>query len=381
MFRKTLSDNKDDGSRADSIKVDLKRKAPPDLNNNESENTLIKEHYSGLRLKNQLVTPSQLASHMNSRRYIQLAKIKSSIDKHEGDIIGDWVTIALIAEKSSPRTASNGKKYCVMKMTDLTPFDASRLGTITVFLFEKSFERHWKEVVGSVVALLNPKLVPPNDTNHSYALEIDHPDKFLKIGMSMDFALCRHETCKGIINKEAGEYCEFHAIKAYKKSKLHRAEFAAATSNFIIGDPTQKAKKKASKEASYAFQNTTVFVGAKIEDESERLDSGMAKFKAKYASSNGEESKEALDHLMAQPTAGAKHLRIARNETARVKRPQNLFTPEQLQKMGYLPTGSRQKQDKKNLVEKGDDAAEEKVEGQVEGQVDYIELTDEDSDG
>ncbi|TPX41662.1 hypothetical protein SeMB42_g05480 [Synchytrium endobioticum] len=346
----------------------------PDATHQDAVST---EYYSTLRLKNRLVSSAQLKEHTQGRKFVKLCQISSQIDKTQQDIEGNWITIGAIGEKSQPKIASNGKKFCILKLTDFA-FVGGKLNLITVFLFEKAFERHWKEATGCVIALLNPKLVPPNDNNQAYALSIDNPDKIMKIGTSADFAVCRVENCRGVINKSLGGKCEFHNMRAYKKHKLHRSEFAAATNIFTIGDPQENAKQKKQQqtETSYMVQDTAIYVGESVHGDRDKKTSGVGQFRASHPQS-APISKEKLDWLMSQPTAGARHLRLARNAKAptpaQVRK--KVFNAEQLSKMGYLSPAAP-------ITERKSSLNQVTVENQPDEKKkpEFIELTDEEDD-
>ena len=63
-----------------------------------------------------------------------------------------------------------GDKYTIWKLSDLS----SQTAVISLFLFGKSYQEHWKTSVGTVVALLNPSIMPgkevrthsPDDKTH-----------------------------------------------------------------------------------------------------------------------------------------------------------------------------------------------------------------------
>ena len=76
-----------------------------------------------------------------------------------GDIEGDWVTIAVLVDKLPPRDSAKGKKFVVWKLSDLS----SQSAIISLFLFGKAFQEHWKTAQGSVVALLNPSFLPDRE--------------------------------------------------------------------------------------------------------------------------------------------------------------------------------------------------------------------------
>ena len=61
----------------------------------------------------------------------------------------DWVTIAVLTEKSAPRISANGSKYAIWKLQDLRGY------SISLFLFSAAYELRWKEEPGNVFVVLN----------------------------------------------------------------------------------------------------------------------------------------------------------------------------------------------------------------------------------
>ena len=53
------------------------------------------------------------------------------------------------------RDTVKGDKYTIWKLSDLS----SQTAVISLFLFGKSYQEHWKTSVGTVVALLNPNIM------------------------------------------------------------------------------------------------------------------------------------------------------------------------------------------------------------------------------
>ena len=85
-----------------------------------------------------------------------MIKIPSISSRVKGsDIEGDWVTIGVVVDKLPPRDSAKGNKYAVWKLSDLS----SQSAVVSLFLFGKSYQEHWKMAQGSVVALLNPTIM------------------------------------------------------------------------------------------------------------------------------------------------------------------------------------------------------------------------------
>lgn len=68
-----------------------------------------------------------------------------------------WVTIGIVAERSSPRDSKNGRKFMTVKLTDLNDL------TVHLFLFEEAYQKHKTVTIGSIVALLNAEALKPTE--------------------------------------------------------------------------------------------------------------------------------------------------------------------------------------------------------------------------
>lgn len=74
-------------------------------------------------------------------------------------------------------------------------------------MFGDIFEKFWREnIVGEVVGILNPKLLPPTEANALLGLNVDLQEKILFIGTSRDLGMCKAkrkdgEPCTNYVNK------------------------------------------------------------------------------------------------------------------------------------------------------------------------------------
>ena len=71
-----------------------------------------------------------------------------------------------------------GDKYAIWKLSDLS----SQTAVISLFLFGKSYQEHWKTSVGMVIALLNPNIMPGKEVRTHTR---DDKTKYLKINNSI----------------------------------------------------------------------------------------------------------------------------------------------------------------------------------------------------
>ncbi|ERS96820.1 hypothetical protein HMPREF1624_07029 [Sporothrix schenckii ATCC 58251] len=154
----------------------------------------------------------------------------------------DVVVWGIIAEKSDPRShkpagsaagpaASQDRgKYMVLTLVDLTY-------QVELFLFKSGFERFWKLSTGTVVAILNPSIMPPPPGRHDtgkWSLVINSDDDtILEIGNARDLGYCKSikrdgHQCSTWVNAKRTEFCEFHTNEAAKKMRATRNDLNGA---------------------------------------------------------------------------------------------------------------------------------------------------------
>ncbi|KAJ1540751.1 minichromosome maintenance- protein [Cladochytrium tenue] len=194
-----------------------------------------------------------MQGYMRGREFVPFEKVtRLSV---ADDDLGDWVFVGVIVGKSISRAAAaatpagatsaapassvfgsaTSRKYCVMRLGDL------RGNVINAFLFDRTFDRHAGEAVGGVFAVLNPRILPCTERFGIVGLEIDHPDKFLRLGTSVDFAHCKavadgQEKCSTVIDRRFGEYCSKHALANLKRSRARRQELVVGDAILSIRD-------------------------------------------------------------------------------------------------------------------------------------------------
>jgi hypothetical protein len=101
------------------------------------------------------------------------------------------VTIGVLSRKTMSKAAASGGSFMVWSLSDLND---TELG---VFLFGDAYEAHWKEIEGSIVAVLNAALLPATEKNR-FAFKVTQANEVVKLGRAVDFG-----TCKGLTSSEA----------------------------------------------------------------------------------------------------------------------------------------------------------------------------------
>ncbi|ONK64500.1 uncharacterized protein A4U43_C07F26720 [Asparagus officinalis] len=182
---------------------------PSASNKPRKSNEVDVEKYSGLRIKNQLVSAPELSNRFSEIRFVRLPVIRNLI---AGDkFSGCWATVGVLIEKVTTKMSSSGKNYCVWKMGCLDETNVS------VFLFGDAYTMNSNEPVGAVFALFNASL--RKDASNGFSLSVYSASNISKIGTSTDYGICKGKRkdgvpCTMVINKRKGAYCKFHSSRS-----------------------------------------------------------------------------------------------------------------------------------------------------------------------
>lgn len=198
------------------------------------------EPYSSFHLTKRILPHRVIARHVSGKKVFNikdLLKIVKAPDFALPDIEQDIVVFAIVGKKSEPRAhkpttvksgvqAEDRGKYMVMTLVDLDY-------ELDLFLFNTGFTRFWKLTEGTVVAILNPNIMPPppgrQDTGRFSLVINSDEDTILEIGSARDLGFCQSvkkdgQLCSSWINKKRTQYCEFHSNEAVRKQRSTRME-------------------------------------------------------------------------------------------------------------------------------------------------------------
>ncbi|GAB1315930.1 hypothetical protein MFIFM68171_06140 [Madurella fahalii] len=207
--------------------------------------------YSGLHLSKRILPHTVLTRAVRGKKSYVLKDLLRHVkapDWSLPDVESDIVVYAIIASKSEPRShrpgpGGDGKsqqdrgKYMVLTLVDLTY-------EVELYLFNSGFDRFWKLTPGTVLAILNPSIMPPppgREATNRFGLVINSDaDTILEIGSARDIGYCKSikkdgTYCKSWINARRTEYCEFHTNEAVRKARGARIEMNS-TAGFGSGD-------------------------------------------------------------------------------------------------------------------------------------------------
>lgn len=204
------------------------------------------EPYSSTHLKKRIIPHPTLTRNLSGKVTYLIPDLLKHVKAPEfqlPDVEQDIVVFGILASKSDPRahknTGSNIKekaepnpakeKYMVLKLVDLK-------WEIELFLFNSGFERYWKLTPGTLLAILNPTIMPPppnrTDTGKFSLVINSDDDTILEVGTARDLGFCKSvkkdgTLCSSWVNSKRTEFCEFHMNLALSKKRLARQEVNA----------------------------------------------------------------------------------------------------------------------------------------------------------
>ena len=212
--------------------------------NVSSTDTSQFEAFSGFQLSKRILSHNLLTRTFSGKKIFQMPDLLKTIKSPNydtPDIEEDWVLLGIIASKSSPRdhkdnhnsTGDGGGrgKYMVLSLTDLK-------WELELFLFSTAFDRYWKLSPGTVIAILNPSIMPPlpakRDTGR-FSLTLNSSDEtVLEIGTARDLGFCKSvkrdgSLCNSWIDRRHTEFCDYHIDITLRKTKAGRMEVNTMT--------------------------------------------------------------------------------------------------------------------------------------------------------
>lgn len=136
-------------------------------------------------------------------------------DKSKGT--GDW-------EKKWDDGSQNQKRFIVFELTDLK-------WRVSLFLFGTAVPRYHRLTPGTVVAILNPSIMPPKrgkEDTGAFSLTLNNSDDtVLEIGTARDLGFCNAvkkdgKECGDWVDSSKTSICEFHLSQQLAKTQSKR---------------------------------------------------------------------------------------------------------------------------------------------------------------
>lgn len=183
----------------------------------------------GIRISNPLVSSLVLKERMVGRTAVPLNQLQYFI-QNEGFKEKDWVIGGVIVHKSEVKTSQKGSQYSIWTISDLK----DDLKTIGLFLFKNAHTNLWKTLKGTVVAVLNPRIMDRrHDSKDEAILSVDSSERIMILGQGKDLGYCKSlkktgDKCNAFINTRVCEFCIYHVKQEYHKFSK-RTELQSAT--------------------------------------------------------------------------------------------------------------------------------------------------------
>lgn len=198
------------GSAAPRVPSAMPGRAYADL----GQGSFIQRH-SGLKVKNPLVSSSQMEARLGSASVVRLSQLRQ---RHHSVGLGSggaaWATLVALGEASPPKETSSGKRYAIWKLTDLDQ------ASVSLFLFGKAYDE-WRGDArpGAMLALLSPRV---RADGGEFSLSVDSPDQILLLGTAAEFGFCGAKTksgdpCRVPVNTSKCPFCSYHVAGEYNK--------------------------------------------------------------------------------------------------------------------------------------------------------------------
>ncbi|XXG95688.1 hypothetical protein Hte_001957 [Hypoxylon texense] len=232
------------------------------------------EPYSSTHLSKRVIPHSILTRNLSGKKTYVIKDLLKHVKAPEfqlPEIEQDIVVFGILASKSDPRSHKNANgnlkektetdpargKYMVLQLVDLQ-------WELELFLFNTGFERYWKLTPGTLLAILNPTVMPPppgrTDTGRFSLVINSGLDTILEVGTARDLGYCKSvkkdgQYCNGWVNRKRTEFCEFHMNMGLAKHRAARQDVNAFNTgmgprkdNSDNGNPFKRGYSKKSHE-------------------------------------------------------------------------------------------------------------------------------------
>ena len=203
------------------------------------------EPYSSLQLSNRILPHDFLARNLDEKtvfRIPDLLKTVKAPDFELPEVEGDYVVFGIVASKSEPKEVkkseyiskkevdpydnglNNTNRYMAMTLTDLK-------WTIDLYLFDSAFPRYYRLTEGTLIAILNPTVMPPpknkTDTNRFSLTVSSSDDTILEVGHAHGIGFCKAvrkdgKTCQSWVDARKTEFCDFHVDLQVRRAQSQR---------------------------------------------------------------------------------------------------------------------------------------------------------------
>ncbi|POS88134.1 hypothetical protein EPUL_000514 [Erysiphe pulchra] len=253
---------KNDPHRASSDKLNnISRSSAKQSSDKVEQEALQFEPYSSQHLLKRIIPHKSLTRSLSRKKIFLIPDLLREIkapDYSSPDFEQDLVVLAIIASKSEPKAhRSNLDKQKRGKFMALTLTDLK--WELDFYLFDSAFEKFWKITPGTIIAILNPLILPPPrekiDTGKFSLMLNSDADTILEIGTARDIGFCKSikrdgKTCNSWVDKRHTEFCEYHVSARLNKTRASRMEVNTMTFG--------KGRYDSKNQRNYKFQSLSM---------------------------------------------------------------------------------------------------------------------------
>ncbi|KAL8792513.1 MAG: hypothetical protein Q9195_004883 [Heterodermia aff. obscurata] len=225
----------------------------------QPEDTSLYDPFSTLHLTKRILPHSMLTKTFGSKPILLLPSLLRQVHSPTytlpPEYDTDFIVLAAIASKSSPLSHKDTHhstttetptstteaiaseqntrgKFMILTLTDLT-------WSLDLYLFTTAYTRFWKLTPGTLIAILNPSIMPPPpgkaDTGRFSLVLNSSDDTVLELGTARDLSWCSAtkrdgKQCGAWIDKRKTSVCDFHVDRVVERTRAGRMEVNGATS-------------------------------------------------------------------------------------------------------------------------------------------------------
>ena len=200
--------------------------------------------FSEIHLSKRQISHSVVAREMAGKEIYSLPRLLKEVkspDYEPPDCESDYVVFAILASKSDPFDHVSSHKTVDSQPKDNTEVPRNKFMVLHLcdlkwevdcFLFGTAFNQFWKLTPGTLLAILNPAILPPKTNQHSgrFSLKLgSSEDCVMEIGVARDLGYCSSvkkngQPCGDWIDKRKTEACDFHIGLLVDKTRKHQME-------------------------------------------------------------------------------------------------------------------------------------------------------------
>ncbi|KAE9970774.1 hypothetical protein EG328_006085 [Venturia inaequalis] len=228
-----------DGGGSDANNSSTNTSEPP-------EATSKFESFSGLHLTKRTTDHTNLTRALHGKEIYTLPRLLKEVKSPNydpPDCETDYVVMGIICYKTAPHDHKNKPqainsagedsgpkpKFMVLRLTDLK-------WEIDLFLFDTGFDQFWKMTEGTVIAVLNPGIMPPRvRESGAFSLKVTScEDTIIEIGTAQDMSFCSSvkadgKHCTQWVDNRKTEICEYHLSLQVDRARKGRMQFNTMT--------------------------------------------------------------------------------------------------------------------------------------------------------